>query len=197
MLAVEAFISRWSYPRRDVTEAREVQVNTSSRFALVQTPRLILRAPIPGDAADVFAIHADPETNRHNPSGPMQSLAEAEERVRDWVQDWVEHGLGYWCVSTLTDPQVVGVSGVRVMEWSGRQVLNLYYRYAPVAWGKGYAAEVAREAVLAAGAHLPELPVVARIRPTNASSMRVAERAGLVRQPDLDTPDHVIYAIRW
>lgn len=172
-------------------------MNTSSPFALLQTPRLILRAPVPGDAAAVLAIHADPETNRHNPSGPMQSLTEAQARVRDWISDWSEHGLGYWCVSTLTQPQdVIGVSGVRVMEWSGRQVLNLYYRFAPEAWGKGYAAEVASEAVRAAGALLPELPVVARIRPTNASSMRVAERAGLVRRPHLDTPEHLIYAGR-
>lgn len=127
----------------------------------------------------------------------MQSLTEAQERIKDWITDWSVHGIGYWCISTLTDPQVIGVSGVRVMAWSGRQVLNLYYRYAPVAWGKGYAIEVAKEAVKAASALLPELPVVARIRPTNAPSIRVAERLGLVRRPDLDTSEHLVYATGW
>lgn len=83
------------------------------------------------------------------------------------------------------------------MEWSGRQVLNLYYRYGPESWGKGYATEVAREAIKVANIHLPELPVIARTRPTNVSSMRVAERVGLIRRPDLDTSEHVVYVTWW
>jgi RimJ/RimL family protein N-acetyltransferase len=172
-------------------------MNKISPFALVRTDRLILRLPRLEDENAIFAIHANPETNQHNPAGPMKDLTEAQERISQWIGDWSAHGIGYWCISTLNDPQVIGVSGVRVMEWSGRQVLNLYYRYAPDAWGKGYAAEVAKEAVKAAKIHLPELPVVARTRPTNISSMRVAERAGLVRRTDLDTAEHVVYAIGW
>ncbi|NGQ94694.1 GNAT family N-acetyltransferase [Brevibacillus sp. SYP-B805] len=168
-----------------------------SPFAQIQTERLILRTPRPGDEHAIFAIHAHPETNQHNPAGPMKDLSEAQQRLSRWMEDWSVHGIGYWCISTRNDPQVIGVSGVRVMEWSGRQVLNLYYRYVPDAWGKGYATEAAKEAVKAANRHLPALPVVARTRPTNISSMRVAERAGLVRRPELDTAEHVVYAIGW
>jgi ribosomal-protein-alanine N-acetyltransferase len=172
-------------------------MDTLSPFARVRTDRLILRPPRFGDEHAILAIHANPETNQHNPAGPMKDLTEARECISRWIDDWSTHGIGYWCISTLNDPQVIGVSGVRVMEWSGRQVLNLYYRYAPDAWGKGYATEVAKEAVKAANIHMPELPVVARTRPTNISSMRVAERAGLVRRTDLDTNEHVVYAIGW
>jgi ribosomal-protein-alanine N-acetyltransferase len=172
-------------------------MNTLSPFALVRTERLILRTPRPGDESAVFTIHSNPETNQHNPAGPMKDLKEAQERISEWIDDWSVHGIGYWCVSTLDDPKVIGVSGVRVMEWSGRQVLNLYYRYSPDSWGKGYATEVAREAIKAANTSLPELPVIARTRPTNVSSMRVAERVGLVRRPDLDTSEHIVYASRW
>ncbi|WP_157076289.1 GNAT family N-acetyltransferase [Alicyclobacillus kakegawensis] len=172
-------------------------MNTSSPFALVRTDRLILRTPRHGDESAVFAIHANPETNQHNPAGPMRDLTEAQECISQWIDDWSVHGIGYWCVSTLDDPQIIGVSGVRVMEWSGRQVLNLYYRFAPDAWGKGYATEVAREDVKVANSYLPGLPVIARTRSTNLSSMRVAERVGLVRRPDLDTSEHVMYATWW
>lgn len=172
-------------------------MNTLSPFAFVRTGRLILRPPQLGDEHAIFAIESNPETNQHNPAGPMKDLTEAEECISQWINDWSVHGIGYWCISTLNDPQIIGISGVRVMEWCGRQVLNLYYRYAPVAWGKGYATEVAKEAVKAANIHLPELPVVARIYPTNISSMRVAERVGLVRRPDLDAPQHIVYAIGW
>ena len=168
-----------------------------SPFARIQTDRLVLCTPHLDDAPDVFAIHGNLETNRHNPAGPMKDLTEAQDRISGWIQDWAEHGIGYWCISALDSPQVIGVSGVRVMEWSRRQVLNLYYRYGPNAWGLGYATEVAAAAVNAAKQYLPELPIVARTRPTNLSSIKVAERVGLIRCPDLDTAEHVVYASWW
>lgn len=170
---------------------------TPSPFGQIQTDRLMLRTPQLTDAPAVFAIHGDPETNRHNPAGPMKDVAEAQERITNWIQDWDEYGIGYWCVTELHRAKVIGVSGVREIEWSGRKVLNLYYRYGPDAWGKGYATEVATEALKAAKERWPELPIVARARPSNESSMRVAERVGLVRRPDLDTPEHVVYVSWW
>ena len=170
----------------------------SAPFSYIQTDRLVLGTPHLDDTPDVFAIHGNPETNRHhNPTGPMKDLAEAQERISGWIHDWDEHGIGYWCVSALDSPQVIGVSGVRVMEWSGRHVLNLYYRYGPEAWGKGYATEVAAAAVTISKEDLPQLPVIARTRPTNLSSMKVAERVGLIRRPDLDTVEHVVFASWW
>lgn len=172
-------------------------MNTFSPHALVRTDRLILRQPRLEDEQAIFVIHANPEANQHNPAGPMKSLGEAQERISQWISDWSVYGIGYWCISTLNEPQVIGVSGVRVMECSGRQVLNLYYRFVLDSWGKGYATEVAKEAVKAANSLLPALPVVARTRPTNMPSIRVAEQAGLVRRTDLDTAEHVVYAIGW
>lgn len=160
------------------------------------THRLTLRIPTIDDAPAVFAIHSNPETNHHNPTGPMRDLSEARDRISEWMNDWTEHGIGYWCVAELDNPQIIGVSDVRVMEWSGRQVLNLYYRYGPEAWGKGYATEIGKVALKAAQSYQPALPVVIRTRPTNLPAIRVAERIGLERQPHLDT-EHVVYASWW
>lgn len=162
----------------------------------VQTERLILRIPYLEDTADVFSIHSNPEANNHNPAGPMKDLDETQERVAGWINDWTEYGIGYWAVIERFHKKVIGVSGVRVMEWSGRQILNLYYRYGPEVWGKGYATEVAKEALGAAQSYQPDLPVVCRTRPTNIPAMRVAERIWLQRRPDLDT-EHVVYVSRW
>jgi len=126
----------------------------------------------------------------------MKDLDEAQERVVEWINDWTEDGIGYWSVIERLHEKIIGVSGVQVMEWSGRQILNLYYRYGPEAWGKGYATEVAKEALKAAQSHQPHLPVVARTRPTNMQAMSVAERIGLQRRPDLDT-EHVVYVSKW
>ena len=75
-------------------------------------------------------------------------------------------------------------------------MLNLYYRFTPGAWGQGYATELARTAVTLARKYLPQWPVVARTRAKNIPSIRTAERAGLIRRPDLDT-EHIIFALGW
>ena len=65
-------------------------------------------------------------------------------------------------------------------------MLNLYYRFGTHGWGRGYARELAREAL----AYAEELgggePVVALIRDTNLPSQRVAERAGLTACGTID-----------
>ena len=56
---------------------------------------------------------------------------------------------------------------------------------------------MARVAVTLARAHLPRWPVIARVRPANIPSMRVAERAGLLRRPDLDDAEHATLTLGW
>ncbi len=144
----------------------------------------------------MFAVHGDPATNPHNPAGPDPDLAASEEKLRSMMQHWETYGFGYWAVTLPQQEEVLGFGGVEYRVWREREVLNLYYRFTPSAWGQGYATEVARTAVALARAHLPQWPVVARTRAGNNASMRTAERAGLVRRPDLDT-EHIVYALGW
>jgi RimJ/RimL family protein N-acetyltransferase len=145
----------------------------------------------------MFRVHGDPATNRYNPAGPDPDLAASEEALRDWIERWREDGYGYWAVAVAPATAIVGFGGVRRFSWRGREALNLYYRLAPAVWDHGYATELAQAAVGLARAHLPHLPVIARTRPANLASIRVAERAGLARRPDLDTPEHLVFALGW
>jgi RimJ/RimL family protein N-acetyltransferase len=69
-----------------------------------------------------------------------------------------------------------------------QRILNLFYRFAPSSWGNGFASEAATAVVQWAAARQPLLPVIARVRPDNIASQRVAARAGLVRAEHLDGP---------
>lgn len=60
------------------------------------------------------------------------------------------------------------------------------YRFDPSTWGRGYATEATAALVHWARESLPGEIVVARIRPTNLASQRVATRVGLRRDPDFD-----------
>ena len=165
-------------------------------FDEVHTKRLVLRRPTTDDGAAMFRIHGDPATYRYGPRNPDPDQATSEKDLQEWLSYWQDNGYGYWTVTLPSVKEVIGFGGVRHMNWRNRDVLNLYYRFTPSAWGQGYATEMAQTAVSLAQTHLPHLPIVARIRDENIPSKRVAERVGLLRHPDLDT-DHVVFALGW
>ncbi|HEY4389261.1 MAG TPA: GNAT family N-acetyltransferase [Ktedonobacteraceae bacterium] len=158
----------------------------------VQTSRLILRRLQPTDGPAMFRIHGDPQTNQYNPAGPHPDLATSEEMLRDCLQYWNDFGFGYWAVTLVQQEAVLGFGGVEHRFWRGQEVLNLYYRFTPGAWGQGYATELAQTAVTLARKHLPQWPVVVRTRTKNLASQQVALRAGLLRRSDLEG-EHVVF----
>jgi len=158
------------------------------------TGRLRLRRLTSDDAPTVLAIHTDPRTNAHRPGG-TPSTADSEQVFQEFLRCWQDHGVGYWAVEFAG--QVLGVAGVRPLRFRERECWNLYYRFAPEAWGKGLAAEAAREAVAVAENHRPGWPVLARTRPANSAAVRVAQKAGLTRRSDLDSDGFVLLARGW
>lgn len=166
-------------------------------FGEVRTARLALRRPRAEDGPAMYRIHGDPATYRYTPVAPDPDLATSVRALEEWTRQWEREGYGYWAVTPAGTEEVRGFGGVRRIVWRDRDMANLYYRLAPGAWGQGYAAELAREAVRLARVYLPHLPVVARVRAENIPSIRTAERAGLERRPDLDTAEHVVFALGW
>ena len=113
-----------------------------------------------------------------------------------WQTRWQQDGVGYWMVTGHTDPAVLGFCGVKPMRLADAPVLNLFYRFDPAAWGRGIATEAVTAVIDWITRTRPGERLVARIRPDNIPSARVAANARLVRAADLDTdgddgPDHI------
>ncbi len=129
----------------------------------------------------------------HNPAGPDPDRDSSTRRLEQWIEHWDKHGFGYSVVHTLESGAnadkrgtVVGFTGVQHSTWLQRPVLNLYYRYTPEHWGRGYATEGARHVVSWARTHRRELAVLAYTTADNTGSQRTAAAAGLTRRPDLE-----------
>lgn len=152
----------------------------------LRTPRLLLSRPEAADAGAVFALLSDPRALTHNPSDRMANLDETVDLVARWRGHWEQHGFGYCCLRTSPDSEVIGYSGVKTVRFRGEEALNLVYRLAPGAWGQGLASEAASAVVNWVGEHVPARRVLARVRPENLASQRVATKAGLVRVPEWD-----------
>ena len=154
------------------------------------TPRLSLRRPTRADIDAIHRIHSDPRAYAHNPSDALANRVEAEDLYRRWDQHWQQHGFGYWTIHSRTElpaGQPLGFCGVKLLQLHGRTVVNLFYRLDPAAWGNGIATEAATAVADWATTGLPGQPLVARVRPGNIASLKVAAHAGLRRAPQLDT----------
>jgi RimJ/RimL family protein N-acetyltransferase len=157
---------------------------------LLLTSQLRLRRPTVGDAAEVFRVHGDPDTNRFNPSGPDADLAASEERLRSWLAHWADDGIGYHVVEDSDSGEVLGFTGVRHTDaeaWGEppEPLLNLYYRFAPRSWGTGVASKAVGQVLSWAKEHRPERPVVVVTRPDNEPSLRLARRQGFSHYRDI------------
>ncbi|HEY3873029.1 MAG TPA: GNAT family N-acetyltransferase [Actinocrinis sp.] len=150
-----------------------------------RTERLLLCLPDPATDADAyFAINADPAANRHNPQPLIADPAAGRKPLLDWSRHWAEYGYGYWTVRDPADGSVLGFGGI-MPPFELNPHLNLYYRFRPSAWGRGYATEMGRAALALAAKEAPGIPVAAMIRPSNEPSIRVAERLGLRHDQDV------------
>ncbi|APU15053.1 MULTISPECIES: GNAT family N-acetyltransferase [Actinoalloteichus] len=154
----------------------------------VSTRRLSLRRPVRHDVDAILAVHRDPRTCAHNPSDRLHTAAEAEQLFHRWDTQWDRFGIGYLVLREHDSDTALGFCGVKSMLLKDRAILNLFYRLAPTAWGRGLASEAARAVVDWATRRMPEPPIVARVRPANIASQHVARHAGLSRAAHLDGP---------
>lgn len=99
-------------------------------------------------------------------------------------------GLSYWLVRLQHSDEVLGVGGVQRQKGGN---WNLYYRFAPEAWGQGFATELGEAALESAHSHDANAAVIAWVLPHNVASQRVAERLGLTNQgPHSDPSDGLV-----
>jgi [ribosomal protein S5]-alanine N-acetyltransferase len=73
--------------------------------------------------------------------------------------------------------------------------IELAYRFAPTAWGKGYATELALSSLAFARDELHLDTVIAFSHPENAASHNVLQKAGFARQKFLPEMNRFLYEI--
>lgn len=141
----------------------------------------------PVDADDVEAIdalHGDPATNEHNPCGASPDRGASAAMLAGWLEHWQRHGFGYELA--FVRGRLAGIEGARLDVWRGSPVVNLYWRLMPSFQGRGLSAALAQRALQVATQADAGDMIVARMRPENTGSVRVATSLGLHRRADLD-----------
>ncbi len=153
----------------------------AERLPRLETERLLLRQASAADLNDLMALDADPEVMRfvREPITDDDRQERLVQMIGRLDRDYGP-GLGFWSVFAKDAPgQFLGL--VLLVTLEGNTEVEIGWRFAQEAWGKGYATEAA-EAVLDYGFATLELdPIVAVIKPGNHRSLAVAEKLGLNR----------------
>ena len=177
----------------------------------LRTERLLLRPWRDSDREPFAAINADPVVMEHFPS--TLSRDESDDFVDRVIAGWAARGFGLWAVE-VTEPEddgpagFVGHVGLMSAEHRGSGTVEVGWRLAREAWGRGYAPEAARAALGVGFDSLGLDEVVSFTVPQNTNSRRVMDKIGMTHRPerDFDHPSvdpltdphlvrHVLYSI--
>lgn len=172
----------------------------------LETERLILREWRDADRTPFAELNADPRVAEHL-SGPLERAA-SDAFVDRIVARWASDGHGLWAIERREDGRFVGFAGLAAptFEAAFTPCVEVGWRLAPEAWGRGYASEAARAALRFGFEELDLAEIVSFTVPANLRSRAVMERIGMTRDPadDFEHPNlpeghpirhHVLYRL--
>ena len=149
---------------------------------LVETPRLVLSAPVAGDAELVFQRYAsDDDVTRYLGWPKHRSVADTQGFLAFSAVQWEREGAGPYLIWARADGQLLGSTGLG-LEPGGQAITG--YVLATDAWGKGYATE-ALTAVVDVAADIGVRRLYALCHPEHQASARVLEKCGFTREATL------------
>ena len=118
--------------------------------------------------------------------------------LEGWLELWDKSGFGYWTVVRRDAPEtVLGFGGLSPKTFDGVVRPNLYFRFSPDAWGKGYATEMARAALEEGCESLEYEKIIASVRPDNLPSVKLLERLGLRRDGETHDGYGISHLYSW
>jgi len=147
---------------------------------ILETNRLILRTWTQTDADALFEIMRDARVMRYLADGkPFTS-----EQTKDfliWAENYqLENGFCRWKIIEKSSGEVVGSCGFARPH--GTEEVELGYLLAQKHWGKGFATEAARAAMLYGFGKLNFREIIAMTDLENTASQKVLEKIGFARR---------------
>lgn len=160
-------------------------------MATLQTPRLVLRAPTPGDW-DVF--HDFMMSDRASAFGSQGDLGKAWRAFAAELGHWQVYTFGMWAVTQRGEDKVLGFVGPWVPpDWPETEIGWMIFD--PTVEGTGIASEAAEAAIKHAYDVLGWDTAVSYIAPGNDRSVRLAEKLGATLDVNAigPTPETLVY----
>jgi ribosomal-protein-alanine N-acetyltransferase len=163
------------------------------------TERLMQRPPGLGDAPGYRALLIHPKIGEWLRPAPLRPFeaADGDLWLNEDMRHWERFGFGPWAVVERESGDYLGRVGLRWTEIGDRAGIEVLWAIDPARHGEGFAAEAGAAALAFAG-DLELDEVFAMILPTNAASLRVAEKIGMERDGNVEHAgfDHLLFRSR-
>ena len=154
-------------------------------FPVLTTDRLLLREFCLEDAPAVFDIFRREDVNEWLETPIMQSIEDAEARVRGRI-GLFNDGMGFrWAIALRENPaQLIGSCGFFSLR-RGTQTVEAGYELHPDFWRRGIMTEALRAVIQFSFGEQQLMPVhriEALVSPGNIASLRLLEKLGFVQE---------------
>ena len=150
----------------------------------IETARLVGERLGPQAFEDIQRMHSDPDVMAT--VGGLQDADRTRSHLDEADQHWSEHGFGLWLLRDRDTAKFVGRAGLQHVHVGGQNEVEVAYAFLRPYWGRGLATEIATESVRIGFDSLRLVELVCFTLPTNRASQRVMEKAGFVREHEVE-----------
>jgi len=163
----------------------------------VTTERLRGRRPEPGDLPEWVRIFGDPRIDEATWPAELRTPEKVAAILKRTIEHWDRWGFGAWTVIDRATDEIVGRVGLEHTSKFEHPEVELEWFIDPDAWGRGYATEMAEEAMRAAFTTLGLDSVVSFTTVPNEPSQAVMRKLGMTYEADIENAGlpHVLYRI--
>lgn len=154
---------------------------------MIETERLVLRPWREADKPAYAAMVDTPAMTAH--LGGVTGRAVPDAFIDAQIAMQARHGFSHWAVERRAEGDLIGICGLRYTGHPGTPVedeLEIGWRIAEDAWGRGYAREAAQASLAFGWANSDRARIVAWTTQANRASWGLMLRLGMQRRPDLD-----------
>lgn len=171
---------------------------------MIDTGRLILRGWRKADLRPFYAMGQDREVMRY--IGPLATTGDVRSTHDRMNSRLARHGHCFWAVERKVDRAFLGFCGLLRAPRPIDNEVEIGWRLARHAWGRGYAREAAQASLAWGWRNLDKGSIAGITVTANARSRGLMERLGMAREPasDFDHPElaagdplrrHILYRI--
>jgi len=153
---------------------------------MIETPRLMLRPPLPSDTLALHAMWSDPRVMVD--LGPVKSLADSIATIARHEAYRAAHVLGFWTTLRKDTGAVIGFCGLKpgAEDTPIAGEVEVGWMLAASHWRQGFAREAAEASLAWGWANTGAARIVAITAAQNVASRALMARLGMMRIAPLD-----------
>lgn len=150
---------------------------------LLSSPQLFIRLLKKTDLNEMHILSSNPEVERYNTVGVSQNISFTKTILKDRIKDnkAVPFQNATFAIEDKESGRFIGMFGI-AMGRSKKRSAEIWYKFHPLFWGKGFATEAVNSVLDYCFDELKLHRVEAGCAIENIGSMRVLEKVGMFRE---------------